>query len=163
MYYAVFETSAGWLAALATVRGLRRLTLPATDAVAARAALDPPPSAREDASHLSDLIDDLRRYFSGQAVDFKITLDLDQGTPFQRQVWQAARRIPGGSTRSYGWLAAQAGRPRAARAVGQAMARNPVPIVVPCHRVVGTNGLGGFSGGLDVKRRLLALEAGTDR
>jgi len=163
MYYAVFETTWGWLAALATSHGLRRLTLPAPDAATARAALAPPPTAREDAACLSDLIDDLRRYFSGQPVDFRISLDLDQGTPFQRQVWQTTRRIPRGSTRSYGWLASQTGRPRAARAVGQAMARNPVPIVVPCHRVVGGHGLGGFSGGLDIKRRLLALEAGTDR
>lgn len=163
MYYAVFETTGGWLAALATPHGLRRLTLPAPDAATARAALAPPSTAREDAACLSDLIDDLRRYFNGQAVDFKVSLDLDQGTPFQRQVWQATRRIPSGSTRSYGWLASQTGRPRAARAVGQAMARNPVPIVVPCHRVVGGHGLGGFSGGLDTKRWLLAMEAGTDR
>lgn len=163
MYYAVFETPAGWLGALATTGGLKRLTLPAADAAAARAALDPPQTAVEDTAYFHDLIDDLRRYFSGQPVDFQIVLDPAQGTPFQRQVWQATRSIPGGSTRSYGWLAAQAGHPRAARAVGQAMARNPVPIVVPCHRVVGTHGLGGFSGGLDVKRRLLKLEAGEKR
>ncbi len=163
MHYAVFETPAGWIGALATARGLKCLTLPAASAADARAELAPPPEAREDAAYFSDLITDLGRYFSGEPVIFTITLDLDGVPPFRRRVWQAARAIPWGETRSYGWLAARAGQPRAARAVGQAMAHNPVPIVVPCHRVVAANGLGGFSGGLDVKRRLLALEGGTRR
>jgi methylated-DNA-[protein]-cysteine S-methyltransferase len=160
MRYAVFETPAGWIAVLGTASGLKRLELPSASAEAALAALDIPPAAREDAAYFSDLITDLRRYFGGQAVNFTFPLDLAGAPPFRQRVWQATRGIPWGETRSYGWLAAQAGQPRGARAVGQAMAHNPVPIVVPCHRVVGTHGLGGFTGGLDMKRRLLALEGG---
>lgn len=81
------------------------------------------------------------------------------GTPFQRAVWGAARAIPHGRTRTYGEIAAAVGRPGAARAVGQALGANPVPLLVPCHRVVAAGGgLGGFTGGLDLKARLLALE-----
>jgi methylated-DNA-[protein]-cysteine S-methyltransferase len=90
---------------------------------------------------------------------FTVPLDLSGLSPFHRRVLQATRRIPYGRTATYRDLARRVGRPRAARAVGQAMARNPVPLVIPCHRVVAAGGgLGGFSGGLDLKRRLLALE-----
>lgn len=83
----------------------------------------------------------------------------EQATPFQRAVWEALLRIPVGETRTYGQLAAAIGRPKAARAVGQACGANPIPVLIPCHRVVaGSGGLGGFSGGLEWKRRLLAVE-----
>ena len=87
-------------------------------------------------------------------------LDLDTpGTAFQQRVWEAARRIPWGEVRTCGWLAQQGGSPRAARSVGGALGRNPIPLVVPCHRVVAAGGgLGGVGGGLALKRRLLALE-----
>jgi len=88
-------------------------------------------------------------------------LDLAAGTPFQRKVWAALRQIPAGQTESYGRLAAALGAPKAARAVGSACGANPIPLFIPCHRVVPAGGgLGGFSGGLHWKRRLLALEAG---
>jgi O-6-methylguanine DNA methyltransferase len=88
-------------------------------------------------------------------------LDLAAGTPFQRKVWAALRQIPAGQTESYGRLAAALGTPKAARAVGSACGANPIPLLIPCHRVVpAAGGLGGFSGGLHWKRRLLALEAG---
>lgn len=88
----------------------------------------------------------------------------DRATPFQRAVWEALLRIPPGETRSYGRLAIAIGRPRAARAVGQACGANPIPVLVPCHRVLaGSGGLGGFSGGLDWKRRLLAAEGFSNR
>lgn len=94
-----------------------------------------------------------------------------EGTPFQRACWDACRRIPYGQTRSYAWLAEQAGSPKAVRAAGQAMRRNPMPIVVPCHRVVGSSGwIGGFAGDacetgatVGMKRALLALESGDPR
>jgi methylated-DNA-[protein]-cysteine S-methyltransferase len=108
------------------------------------------------------LIEELCRFYSGEVVDFRVALDLSRATPFQRLVWQAARRIPQGHTWSYGQLAVRIGNPRAARAVGQALARNPVPPVVPCHRVVGNRGLGGFNGGTEMKLWLLALEAGAN-
>ena len=107
----------------------------------------------------NDLIKRFQAYFSGQTVDFPDELDYSGFTPFQRGVWEATRQIPYGQTRSYGWVAQQMGKPGAARAVGQALGKNPFPIIVPCHRVLaGDGGLGGFSGGLEIKKSLLALE-----
>jgi len=102
----------------------------------------------------------LLRYFAGQPTDFSsCDIDISHLPPFFRKVFAAARRIPYGKTWTYGQLAARAGNPKAARAVGQAMARNPVPIVIPCHRVLASGGkLGGFGGGLDLKTALLNLE-----
>ena len=100
----------------------------------------------------------LREYFAGRRQTFDLKIDF-VGTPFQRTVWKALLTIPFGQTRSYGQIAKQVGRPSASRAVGAANGRNPVSIVAPCHRVVGSTGaLTGFGGGLDVKERLLRLE-----
>jgi O-6-methylguanine DNA methyltransferase len=100
----------------------------------------------------------LDHYLNGQVVRFEITLDL-QGTPFQLQTWEALNAIPYGETRSYGQIAMAIGRPRASRAVGQANHNNPIPIVVPCHRVIGSRGdLVGYGSGLPLKEKLLALE-----
>jgi methylated-DNA-[protein]-cysteine S-methyltransferase len=100
----------------------------------------------------------LNEYFSGRRTEFALKLDVD-GTPFQRKVWNALRTIPFGATRSYGDIAKQIGNPGAMRAVGAANGRNPVSIVVPCHRVIGSNGkLTGFGGGIEAKAFLLTLE-----
>jgi methylated-DNA-[protein]-cysteine S-methyltransferase len=100
----------------------------------------------------------LNEYFAGQRTQFALMLDVS-GTPFQRAVWKALLTIPFGETRSYADIARQIGKPTAVRAVGAANGRNPVSIVTPCHRVVGSSGaLTGFAGGLEVKGRLLALE-----
>jgi methylated-DNA-[protein]-cysteine S-methyltransferase len=100
----------------------------------------------------------LAEYFAGRRKQFTVKLDV-AGTPFQRQVWNALLTIPFGETRSYRQIANQIGNPRAVRAVGAANGRNPLSIVAPCHRVIGSSGaLTGFAGGLDVKARLLALE-----
>ena len=106
----------------------------------------------------------LEEYFAGRRTAFDVRLDV-AGTSFQRKVWNALLTIPFGQTRSYGQIAKQIGNPRAVRAVGAANGRNPVSIVAPCHRVIGSTGeLTGFAGGLDVKAYLLALEgARTDR
>jgi len=102
-----------------------------------------------------------QRYAAGEPVKFRVRLDLTGATPFQRRVWQVLRTIPFGETRSYAWVARRIGQPQAARAVGAACGANPVPIIIPCHRVVASDGsLGGFSGGLRWKKRLLALECG---
>jgi methylated-DNA-[protein]-cysteine S-methyltransferase len=101
----------------------------------------------------------LGEYFSGKRKSFSIALDM-RGTPFQKDVWEALLAIPFGETRSYGQLAKQLGNPRATRAVGAANGRNPVSIIVPCHRVIGSSGkLTGLAGGLEVKARLLSLES----
>ena len=116
----------------------------------------------EDPTHpiLLDTERELGEYFAGKRKAFSIPLDM-RGTPFQKNVWHALRAIPFGETRSYGQLAKQLGNPQAMRAVGAANGRNPISIIAPCHRVVGSTGkLTGFAGGLDVKARLLALEAG---
>jgi methylated-DNA-[protein]-cysteine S-methyltransferase len=101
---------------------------------------------------------ELQEYFAGQRNAFSIPLDA-RGTPFQKQVWEALQGIPFGETRTYGRIASQLGQPTASRAVGAANGRNPISIVVPCHRVIGASGkLTGFAGGLEAKARLLTLE-----
>jgi len=100
----------------------------------------------------------LRAYFGGELREFSLPLD-PQGTPFQHRVWRALRAIPFGQTQTYGELARGIGRPTAARAVGAANGRNPLPILVPCHRVIGQSGrLTGYAGGLKIKQALLELE-----
>jgi methylated-DNA-[protein]-cysteine S-methyltransferase len=99
----------------------------------------------------------LLEYLAGRRRAFSLPL-APQGTPFQQEVWRALLEIPYGQTRTYGDVAAQIGRRRAVRAVGQANHRNPIPILIPCHRVVGKGGLTGYAGGLDLKRKLLELE-----
>lgn len=102
----------------------------------------------------------LQEYFAGQRRHFDLVVDLEQVTPFQRDVLIACLRIPYGETRSYADLARAVGRPKASRAVGMTMAMNPIPIVIPCHRVLRSdNGLGGYGGGLDIKQWLLHHEA----
>jgi methylated-DNA-[protein]-cysteine S-methyltransferase len=102
----------------------------------------------------------LREYFGGERRAFDLPLELS-GTPFQRRAWLALADVPYGTTRSYGEQARRLGAPGAARAVGAANGRNPLPIVLPCHRLVGADGsLTGYGGGLDIKRALLDLEAG---
>jgi methylated-DNA-[protein]-cysteine S-methyltransferase len=102
---------------------------------------------------------ELEEYFSGSRRRFTVQLDF-AGTEFQNRVWNALRTIPFGETRSYGDIAGQIGSRKAVRAVGAANGRNPIPIIVPCHRVIGADGtLTGFAGGLEIKARLLALES----
>ncbi len=112
----------------------------------------------ESDEHNLRLISQLDAYFGGKLREFTIPLDL-RGTPFQHQVWDLLCGIPYGETRSYGQIAESLGRPKATRAVGRAIGTNPVSIVVPCHRVIGSNGtLTGYGGGLDRKAALLKLE-----
>ena len=108
---------------------------------------------------MHDAIRQLQAYFAGELQFFDVPLEI-AGTDFQKRVWNALRTIPYGQTRSYTEIAAQIGSPRAVRAVGAANGRNPIPIIVPCHRVIGASGsLVGFGGGLEWKRLLLDLEA----
>ena len=116
-----------------------------------------------DKGPFDSIIKQLYEYFSGDRHDFEVPLRLD-GTPFQISVWNELRRIPFGSTTTYGEIASRIGNPKAVRAVGLANGRNPLPIIVPCHRVIGSNGtLTGFGGGLENKMRLLDLEGRGNR
>ena len=112
----------------------------------------------ESPAVLGEAAAQLREYFAGTRRDFDLILSEVGATDFQRQVWSALRAIPYGEVRTYAQIAHDVRRPRAMRAVGNANHANPWPIVVPCHRVVARGGLGGYGGGLEVKRFLLALE-----
>ncbi|MFH1843366.1 MAG: methylated-DNA--[protein]-cysteine S-methyltransferase [bacterium] len=118
---------------------------------------------RKSAPPFNETIDQLAAYFAGELREFDLPL-VPEGTPFQLATWQELQRIPYGQTISYGELARRIRRPKAVRAVGAANGRNPLPIVVPCHRVIGSGGkLTGFGGGLDTKRYLLKLEGALSR
>jgi methylated-DNA-[protein]-cysteine S-methyltransferase len=158
LYYTVFKTKAGWAGILGSSAGLRRTALPEPTKEAAIAELKID-DAKKNNRFFHDLIQRFKHYFAGRQVEFPDKLDISSATPFQRAIWQAARKIPYGETRRYAWVARKAGKPNAARAAGQALKRNPLALIVPCHRVIYSNGtLGGFAGGLALKKRLLVLE-----
>ena len=158
--FAVVDTELGEFGLAVSDAGLRALVLPGPDLRSRLLAACGTGDAVEDPDAVKDLAGRLRAYCRGESVSFDdLTLDV-HGTPFQAAVWAATRAIPRGQTRTYGQVAAQVGRPGASRAVGAAEGANPVAIVVPCHRVVGSDGaLRGFGGGLPLKARLLALES----
>lgn len=101
---------------------------------------------------------EVRLYLEGKLKEFQSRLDLSSGTPFQRSVWRELLKIPYGRVKTYREIAEDIGNSRAARAVGSAVGANPIPIIVPCHRVVATNGLGGYSCGIEIKKKLLHIE-----
>ncbi len=159
-FYDLLSTPLGWVGVLASSQGLRRVTVPRTTNQEALDDLDP---AVEGAERREGAFENLRhrleRHLLGQEVSFPDALDVEGAPPFFRAVWDACRAIPRGETRSYAWLAAAAGRPGAARAAGQAMAKNPFAILIPCHRVVRSDGgIGGYGGGVAVKAALLRAE-----
>ncbi len=156
----VFPTSLGWMAALASDRGIRRLVLPRPSGDQAMRELSLPTSHAEPTpARFESLRRRLEAYFSGANVDFEDDLDLEGASDFMVKAWEACRSIPKGEVRTYNWLAEQAGNRRAARAAGLAMSRNRVPIIIPCHRVIGSDGsLHGYAGGLPLKQRLLEIE-----
>lgn len=150
---------------LSSSRGLRRVILPRKSPEEVVSFLNELGEAKASCyfidGSLGDLPRRLKSYLAGEPMDFPDSLDLAGTTDFQRSVWQIVRTIPYAKTKNYAWVASQLGLGKSARSVGQALARNPLPIVVPCHRVIGSDGsLGGFSGGAEMKRYLLSLEAG---
>ncbi len=159
--YITFSTDTDWIGILSSAKGLLGTTLPQRSAQEACQLLGDSVSYATWSPHLfKDLMEHLKVYFSGHRTTFPDKLDLSRATHFQREVWEITRLIPYGETRSYAWVAEQIKKPRAVRAVGQALGKNPLPIIVPCHRVVDSNGkLSGFSGGVEMKRHLLSLEA----
>ena len=159
--FTCFKTERGWVAVMGSQKGLCRMTFPESNEESAVNAVTKGMSAERQDIDFADVKNALIKYFNGQKVDFDFPLDpeLEGCTPFQRDVWEATARIPYGQLRSYGWLAAEIGRPNSARAVGQALGANRLPIIVPCHRVLRSDGsLGGFSGGLHRKEELIELE-----
>ena len=150
LIYITFNTPLGRISITASAEGLLALTLPGQSA---------PTAPNQPPRQLIGLVERLESYFNGRKVIFPDKLDLSTATPFQIKVWETTRLIPYGETRSYHWVAEQMGQPAAARAVGQALARNPLPVIIPCHRVIAGDGkLGGYSGGLGMKQKLLRLE-----
>ena len=157
---AIIETRIGWIGLAWNSRGLVALNLPRSTRGRARRDLQreyPDGIVHEHAP--AEMIRELEEYAAGRRRAFDLPLDWSSIKPFQRAVLQAASTIPFGETRSYGWIAQKIGNPKAARAVGQALGANPIPIVLPCHRVINSNGrLGGYGGGLPMKVMLLKLE-----
>ena len=159
LYWSRCPTPWGSLRLLATDRGLCRVVLPGEEGAGRWIGRYLAGSVLvEGAAVLQEAAEQLQRYASGEGLSFNLPLDL-YGTPFQRAVWQELLEIPYGETRSYAQVAAAVGRPRATRAVGAANGANPLPIVIPCHRVICSDGsLGGYGGGLALKEALLRLE-----
>jgi len=159
--FTVFATSLGWVGVVISERGVVALNLPrpTLEAALARVHAEYPQARLLPEDEVAGVVAQIRQYLDGKRTNFQVALDLSGHTPFRRQVWETALRIPYGETRSYAWVAQQIGKPRAARAVGQALGANPVPLIVPCHRVLASDGsLGGYGGGLPLKERLLAIE-----
>ena len=160
--YCVFDTPIGACGIAWSEHGLTRLQLPASSRSATEKRLAR--SAQPDAPppRIAEVIDEVQRYLTGTKVEFSsVALDLPDVVPFHSKVYDAARSVGWGRTASYGDLARQIGAPGEAREVGQALARNPIPIIIPCHRILTSDGkIGGFSayGGTTTKERLLSLE-----
>ena len=164
---AIFKTDRGWVGVAWSAQGIVGSTLfRATQEQALTALREAWPDAQmADADQLPELGERLRRYAQGEAINLaELPFDLSRETPFQQAVLRAILAIPPGQTWSYGEVARAVGKPRAARAVGQVLAHNPIPLFIPCHRVIASDGsLGGFGapGGLALKQALLDLERGS--
>jgi O-6-methylguanine DNA methyltransferase len=143
-------------------KGIDAIVLPKASKNAAESCLRASGDRRlggQASSRLRDARRQLVEFIRGRRATFDLPLDVSQGTPFQRRVWRTLQRVPYGKLRSYRWIALRVGGHRYARAVGNAVGANPLPIVIPCHRIVAHDAsLGGFSGGLAMKRKLLTLE-----
>lgn len=152
--YMVTESPVGPLLLAGDERGLHLVHF-----LNGRRPKSPDPEWSEDKKPFKEVLRQLRAYFDGKLKDFDLPLVLN-GTEFQLRVWRRLQKIPYGETVSYGQIAREFGNPEASRAVGLANGSNPIPIIVPCHRVIGSNGdLTGFGGGLPIKKKLLALES----
>jgi O-6-methylguanine DNA methyltransferase len=169
--YDVFRVSLGWCAAARGGKGICAFVLPIPSAQIAEAEIlaltaqwlpAGAPAPRRSPSALRRLAEAAAQYFDGETVRFdEFPLDLSSGTPFQRRIWSVIGRIPYGQVRTYRWIGVETGRPEAARAIGRAVGANPVPLLIPCHRIVGSDGsLVGFSaaGGIGLKMKMLELE-----
>ena len=157
MRIALKETSWGWIGAMASDRGLQRIILPLPSREQVLDDLEAEEEAQDP--EVEGFLERVARHLSGEAPALDDPWDQELGTPFQRAVWRATQAIPRGKTLTYGQVAKAVGRPGASRAVGRALARNPLPILIPCHRVLAADGsLCGFACGRWMKGRLLAVE-----
>jgi methylated-DNA-[protein]-cysteine S-methyltransferase len=151
--YTRFESPVGWLLLAGDRKALRRVSFESS-----KRSAPPPADWKQNRDVFAEVIRQLQAYFRGELKEFDLPLAIE-GTEFQLRVWNELRAIPYGETISYAQLAVRVGNPKAVRAVGLANGSNPIPIIVPCHRVIGSNGsLTGFGGGLSMKKKLLELE-----
>lgn len=158
----IFRSPWGWMGVAESSKGIHTVVLPKPSKRAVESDLTKQgdgPWQQGVSPRLESIRTQLLDYLAGKQNTFDVTLDLSHGTTFQRQVWRTLQRVPYGKLRSYQWIAARVGGPQYARAVGNAVGANPLPIVIPCHRIVAHDAsLGGFSCGLSMKRKLLSLE-----
>ncbi|NGZ09452.1 MAG: methylated-DNA--[protein]-cysteine S-methyltransferase [Nitrospira sp. LK70] len=158
----IFHSPWGWMGIAESPKGIRAIVLPKRSKRAVESDLRAQSDGslqQEESARLEAARRQLLDYIAGRRNTFDVSLDLSEGTPFQRKVWRTLQRVPYGKLRSYQWIASRVGGKYYARAVGNAVGANPIPIVIPCHRIVAHDAsLGGFSGGLSMKRKLLALE-----
>ncbi len=166
------KTPLGWMTACFSHRGLIYLTLPCSSIENAlkevwnkfnspmicSQILNSYEDIKDNNSNAANLYISLLQYFKGNKNNFYVLLDLDENTDFAKEVYKMVSTIPYGEVRTYSWVAEKIGKPKAAQAVGQALKKNPYPIVIPCHRVVAVKGLGGFGGEINLKKKLLNIE-----
>lgn len=159
--YSIFETKLGCLGVVASPKGLHMVILPKKTEIEVKRELEKHYTEElvRDEKGLAKISGKIKDYLAGGKVIFKEKFDAGGATPFEIKVWDAVYGIPYGETRSYDWIAKKVGSPKEVRAVGQALKRNRLPLVIPCHRVINKSGdLGGFSGGVELKRKLLNIE-----
>ena len=163
LHFYLVDTDAGWVGVVSSPDGLRGIILPqASIELVCQDVMRKYGIVQVDSSaYFGTLPQRLGSYFKGDYTEFPDELDLSSATDFQRSIWEKTRTIPYGETRSYSWVASEAGYQKASRAAGNALGDNPFPVIVPCHRVIRNDGgLGGFTGGIQVKEYLLQLEQG---
>lgn len=158
----IFHSPWGWMGIAESSKGIQAIVLPKRSKRAVESELraqSDGPVQQGASARLETARRQLLDYLAGKRDSFDVPLDLSRGTSFQRKVWRTLQRVSYGKLRSYQWIAARVGGRHYARAVGNAVGANPIPIVIPCHRIVAHDAsLGGFSGGLPMKRKLLSLE-----
>lgn len=162
-YGTAFQTEWGWIELAASEKGITSIILPPSGRTGGRSRYGAAAGDSEPSGSAKSMLDQAKQqladYLEGKRRDFSVPVDMTSGTAFQRRVWRAILKIPYGRVRSYQWVAEKIGGKQYARAVGMALGSNPVPILVPCHRIIAHDGsLGGFGCGLPMKRRLLKLE-----
>lgn len=160
-YYATEHLPHGWMAATSSDQGVTKLSPPCPSEELALAAIKLGRCMpKRQNSQFIHLFNELSLYLDAKTKQLSSPIDISDGPLFFQRVWAMCRTIPYGETRSYGWLASASGNPQAQRAVGQAMANNPIPLLVPCHRILKANGqLGGYAWGVPLKSRLLSMES----